>query len=299
MAIVYKEISKNKFKSWLLFAGFVLFLIAISFAIGESLGRGGGLMLLPVVGIFTIFYGIFAFYWGDKIALKTSKAKPIEKKDNERVYRIVENLCITAGLPLTKIYIIEDTALNAFATGRDPDHASIAFTTGILDKLEDKELEGVAAHELSHVGNYDIRLTTMAMILVGVVTVIADILLRVAIHGKVGNGKNAAQAKLLIIVLALMFNIFAPLIATLLHLAISRKRELLADASSVLLTRYPEGLASALEKISKDTEILEVANRGTAHLFIANPLRGKFLAGLFSTHPPIEERIATLKSMQG
>lgn len=232
-----------------------------------------------------------------------SNANQIKKKDNPVIYRIVENLCIAEGVPLPKIYIINDSAPNAFATGRDPAHAVVCFTTGILEKLNKVELEGVTAHELSHVKNYDIRLLSIVTILVGLVALMADFFMRSLWWGqrRDDNNSSSSNSQAIFLVIGLILAIISPIIATLIQLAVSRKREYLADASGALITRYPEGLASALEKISKDKEPLEVANNATAHLYIINPFKGKnisnWFSGLFNTHPPVEERIKILRSM--
>jgi heat shock protein HtpX len=227
-----------------------------------------------------------------------SSAKEIDHDSNREIYHLVENLCITAGLPLPKIYIIEDTAMNAFATGRDPQHGVICLTTGIISRLEKTELEGVIAHELSHIGNRDILLSTVVVILVGFVALMADWFRHWAFFGRRGgDSEGGGQLRLILIVLAIILSILAPIAGVLMQLAISRKREFLADADGALLTRYPEGLASALEKISGDTEPLEAANRATAHLFIANPFKGKKVSSLFQTHPAVEERIKALRGM--
>ncbi len=259
---------------------------------------------MGLTGFALILAGLMNFvsyYFSDKIVLGISGAKPIEKKDNPEVYRLVENLCIAAGLPLPKIYIIDDTATNAFATGRDPKHAAIAFTSGILQKLNKQELEGVAAHELSHVGNRDTLLMSVVSVLVGTIALLSDFFMRSMWYG--GRDDRDSKGNTLFIVLAIAAAILAPIVATLIQLAVSRRRELLADASGVLLTRYPEGLASALLKISGDKEPLEVANRGTAHLYITNPLKGQeakaWLANLFNTHPSIEVRVKALREMEG
>lgn len=266
----------------------------MGYAIGMYTGYGyGGLVIAVAV---SLVMTTFSYYSGDKVALKTSGARgPLQKNDNPYVYRLVENLAITAGLPMPKIYIIPDQAMNAFATGRDPEHASIALTTGIIQNLENEELEGVIAHELSHVKNYDIRIMTLVIVLVGVVTLLADFFLRFSLFG--GRGGNSRRENNGIIVLVgLILAVLSPLFATLIQLAISRKREFLADASGALLTRYPEGLARALEKIAKRPTIKR-ANKATAHLYIANPLATKKIAKLFSTHPPVEERVVALRRM--
>ena len=274
----------------------VIYVIAMGFGYGEVGGVG-------IVGFALIMAGIMNFvsyFWSDKIVLGISGAKPVSEKDNKELYRVVENLCIAAGLPVPKIYVINDTATNAFATGRDPKHAAICFTTGILQKLNKQELEGVAAHELSHVGNRDTLLMSVVSILVGTIALLADFFMRSMWFG--GNDRDSKNNQLFLI-LAIVAAILAPIIATLIQLSISRRREFLADASGVLLTRYPAGLASALQKISNDREPLEAANRGTAHLYIINPLKGKqvmgFMANLFNTHPSIDARIKALSEMEG
>ena len=230
--------------------------------------------------------------------LSMSGAKLVNFEDNKELYRLVENLAITAGLPTPKIYTIEDTALNAFATGRNPEHGVICFTTGILGTLNRAELEGVAAHELSHIGNRDTLVSTVVVILVGFVALLADWFRHWAWFGSGRDSDNKNQAQVILMVAAIVLSLLAPIFATLMQLAISRKREFLADASGALLTRYPEGLASALEKISGDREPLEAANRATASLYIANPFKGKNVAKFFMTHPPMEERIAALRDMK-
>ena len=249
--------------------------------------------------MFSVIMSFGSYWWSDKIVLKMSNAKELTFKNNKELYRLVENLCITAGLPVPKIYIIQDSAMNAFATGRDAEHGVICLTTGIIQRLEKTELEGVIAHELSHIGNRDILLSTVIVILVGFVTLLADWFRHWAFWGGRGSNDNKnGQLQLILMIVAIVLSILAPIAAVLMQLAISRKREYLADASGALLTRYPEGLARALEKISGDTEKLEVANRATAHLFIANPFKGKKISKLFMTHPPIGERVAKLRAME-
>ena len=243
----------------------------------------------------------FSYWYSDKIVLAMSHAKPIEKKDNPELYRLVENLCITAGLSLPKIYIIKEAQPNAFATGRNPKHAAIAVTQGLLDRLERAELEGVIAHELSHIGNRDILLQTIIVVLVGVVVIMTDFFFRLSFYGGRRNNRNNKSGAVMFLI-ALALAILAPLFAALIKLAISRKREFLADAAGALLTRYPEGLAKALEKISQDPRPLKVANNSTAHLYFASPFRGKqskgFLAKLFMTHPPVEQRTKALRGIK-
>ncbi|MCK5084214.1 MAG: M48 family metallopeptidase [Candidatus Pacebacteria bacterium] len=271
---------------------FLVFVIAIGWVFSEAMGSSA---ILWFAVIFSILMSIGSYWYSDKIVLKMSKARLVEFEDNKELYRLVENLCITAGLPLPKIYIINDTAPNAFATGRDPEHAVVAVTSGILQKLNRSELEGVIAHELSHIGNRDILLATVVVVLVGIVALLADSF-RYSLWFGGGNRDNNKGGGWIIVV-AILLSILAPFFALLIQLAISRKREFLADADAALLTRYPEGLASALKKISADPEKLEVANRATAHLYIANPFKGKKVSKMFMTHPPIEERIAALTGM--
>lgn len=246
---------------------------------------------------------LFSYYKGDKVALITSGAKEIRKQENPYIYNMIENLCITAGLPKPKVYIINDQNINAFATGRDPEHASVAVTTGAIEKLENEELEGVLAHELSHINNYDIRLMMLVIVLVGIIALISDFTMRSMWFGR-GKRKNSdgdnGQLGMILMVFGIILLILSPIIAQLIKFAVSRKREFLADASGSLLTRYPEGLARALEKIAElNIAPMQKANNATAHLYIANPFgrTKKFLNNAFSTHPPIEERIKALRSM--
>lgn len=299
----WDHVSQNIFKTYLIFAFFTVFTVGVVYVLARGLGFGevGG---LGIVGISLIVAGIMNFisyFWSDKIVLGISGAKPISEKENKDIYRLVENLCIAAGLPTPKIYVLEDTAPNAFATGRNPQHAAIVLTTGIIQKLDKQELEGVIAHELSHVGNRDTLLMTVVAVLVGMVALLSDWFLRSMWFGGRDNDREGGNA--IFVVLAIVAAILAPLVAMLIQLAISRRREFLADASGILLTRYPQGLENALLKISSDKEPLEAANRGTAHLYIVNPLKGQeavgMLAGLFNTHPPIPARIKALREMEG
>jgi heat shock protein HtpX len=244
---------------------------------------------------------ILSYWFSDKIVLGLSGAHEIKKEENPELYNIVENLSITAGLPMPRVYVMEDPALNAFATGRDPKHAVVAATRGLLQRLNKTELEGVIAHELSHIGNRDILLSTVVVVLVGFVALLSDFFLRFSFFGGHRSRDNEGKGGQLGAVLAIagiILAILSPLIATLIQLAISRKREFLADADGALLTRYPEGLASALEKISADPRPLAAANKATAHLFISNPFKGKKISSLFLTHPPAEERIQILRGME-
>lgn len=304
----WDRVSQNIFKTWLIMFLFSLFTVLVVYVLARGLGFGeiGG---LGIVGIALIAAGIMnltSYFYSDKIVLGISRAKQIQKTDNPTLFRLVENLCLAAGLPMPKVYIIDDSAPNAFATGRDPKHAAVAFTTGILQKLNKAELEGVVAHELSHVGNRDTLVMAVVSVLVGTVALLSDWFLRAMWYGGRHNDRDRSSG--IFAILAIIAAILAPIVASLIQLAVSRRREFLADASGVLLTRYPEGLASALVKISSDREPLEVANRGTAHLYIVNPLKGlpagrqgkqiiSMFAGLFNTHPPIEERVRILRSM--
>jgi len=299
---LYSLAESNIRKTWFYLITFLLFIIFLGWLISWLVQS---YVILWIAVGYSIITAIVSYWHSDKIVLAISKAKEIEKKDNPELYRLVENLCITAGLPLPKIYIIDSPQPNAFATGRDPKHSAIAVTTGLLEKLERSELEGVLAHELSHIKNRDTLLATVVVILVGIVVTLTDIFFRVAFWGGIGrrDSRNGGGAiNLVVILVALVFAALAPLCATLIKLAISRKREFLADASGALLTRYPEGLARALEKISQDTHPLKTANNSTAHLYIVSPFRGKerkgFLRKLFSTHPPVEERIKALRGMK-
>ena len=294
---LYSHVDSNQRKTWFYIIGFLIFIIGIGWLISYFMQTWTILWFAVIISILLSF---FSYWYSDKIVLGISKAKLIEKKDNPELYRLVENLCITAGLPLPKIYIINEAQPNAFATGRDPKHGVIAVTTGLLEQLDRTELEGVIAHELAHIGNKDVLLVTMVVTMVGIVVIITDFFFRIAFWG--GGDRNGGQARLIMIAIALALAILAPLLAQIMKMAISRKREFLADASGALLTRYPEGLARALEKISKDRTPLTVANDATSHLFIACPFKGKenkrWLHRLFMTHPPIEDRLMALRGMK-
>ena len=292
MPTLYTQSDRNTRNTYILMSVFLIFVIAIGWVFSEAMGSSA---ILWFAVIFSILMSVGSYWYSDKLVLKMSKAKLVEFEDNKELYRLVENLCITAGLPLPKIYIIDDTAPNAFATGRDPEHAVVAVTSGLLQKLDRSELEGVIAHELSHIGNRDILLATVVVVLVGIVVLLADFF-RYSLWFGGGNRDNNKGGGWIIIV-AIVLSILAPFFAMLIQLAISRKREFLADADAALLTRYPEGLASALRKISSDSEKLEVANRATAHLYIANPFKGKKVRKMMMTHPSIEERITALTGM--
>ena len=297
MALAYTQISKNKWESGGILLIFMLFVMAVGFLLAEVNSPGGGMVGLIIAAGISLIWTLIAYFTGDKIALAANGAKPIQKQDNPTVYNLVENLCIAAGLPVPKIYLIESSAMNAFATGRKPETASIAVTTGLLQRLEKKEVEGVIAHELSHIGNYDIRLMMLVAALAGVIMILTDIFWHWSLHSRGGGGRKSGQLQLIMMVVGLLLIIFAPLISMLMQLAISRKREFLADASGALLTRYPEGLARALEKISQDTTPFPTASHGTAHLYISNPFKKRTWSNLFSTHPPIEARVKALREM--
>jgi heat shock protein HtpX len=299
--MVYTEIAANKRKTIFLMAFMLCLIIAIGYVFSLYFSEPS---IVPIAVAFSVGMSLFSYYFSDSVVLGISGAKEIKRSDDQELYRTVENLSIAAGLPTPKIYIIEDTAPNAFATGRDPKHAVVAITTGLRQKLTKQELEGVMAHELSHIGNYDIRIATIVVVLVGIITLLADWMLRMSFHGGRKRDSNGG-ANGVIVIIAIALAILSPIAATLMQLAISRKREYLADASAVLLTRYPQGLASALQKIAADHEPLEVANKATAHMYIVNPLKDhqekrdgvSWFANLFQTHPPIQDRIKKLSEL--
>ena len=288
---MYSQIDANKRKTRILIAIFLSFVVGVGVFFNVYMGYGYSAVVIALV--ISLGMSWFSYYHGDKVALKSSRAKEIQKNDNPYVYRMVENLCITAGMPMPKVHTIDSPALNAFATGRDPEHASIALTTGIINALENEELEGVIAHELSHIKNYDIRVMTIVIVLVGTIALMSDMFFRMSFFGGSSDRENKNP---IFMVIGIALLILSPIVAELIKLAVSRKREYLADASGSLLTRYPEGLARALEKIAQSPAKLQTASKATAHLFISNPFKGKF-AGAFSTHPPIQDRIAKLRGM--
>jgi heat shock protein HtpX len=278
---------------------FVVVVVGIAWVFSYTLDNQ---MIFVWALIGSLFMNFISYWYSDSIVLSISNAKLVDTSTSEgkRIYRLLENLAITAGLPMPKLYIIQDTAMNAFAIGRDPEHSAIALTTGIIDRLEQIELEGVIAHELSHIGNRDTLIQTISVVLVGLVALLSDWFLRISFWGggKHNNNDDNSKLGLIVGIIAVVLAILAPIFVQLLHFAISRKREYLADASGALLTRYPEGLASALEKISQDTEPLEVANRATAHLFISNPFKGGGVRDWMSTHPPTSKRIEALRGIK-
>lgn len=299
MPSIYKNADSNTLRTWLLMTLFFVFIIGIGWLFSYIYDNSAILFIAVSV---SFIMSITSYWYSDRIVLSMAKAKPIEKQDNPELYRLVENLSITAGLPLPKIYIINEDHLNAFATGRDKKHAVIAVTRGLLDRLNKTELEGVLAHELSHIGNKDILLSTVVVILAGVVAMLSNLFLRASFFGGMGRQRSEKDDNLFLFLAGIIAAILAPLAATLIQMAISRKREFLADADGALLTRYPEGLADALEKISSDATPLSTANTATSHLYIESPFRGEegnnWFIKLFSTHPPVEERTKALRDMQ-
>ena len=293
---MYSSIRANQVKTFVIMSLFVVVVGLLGYVVSLALESPG--LFIPVA-VFAAVYAIIGYFASAKVATAMTGAKPIEKRQAPKLYRTVENLTIAAGMPMPKIYIIEDPAPNAFATGRNPENSIVGVTTGLLEMLDDKELEGVMAHELSHIQNYDIRVMGIVLVLVTIVAFISDMILRIGLFGGFSGGNERGNA--IAIVLALVAAIIAPLVAMLLKFAVSRRRELLADSSGALMTRYPEGLASALQKISGYNRPMQRANSSTAHLFISNPLgRGKTakkFANLFSTHPPTEQRIEQLNKM--
>ena len=290
---MYNEIAANKRKTvFLLFAFFTLAGV-LAYVFSKALANES---IFVFAVVFSFFYALWGYFASSGAALALNGAKQIEKSENPRLFRIVENLAITEGLPTPNIYIIDDKGLNAFATGRDPKHASVAVTTGLLEILTDTELEGVMAHELGHIKNYDIRVSMIAFALVGVISLLCDMFWRISFWGRDNDDSNANGILMMVAIVAV---ILAPLVALLIQLSISRKREYLADATGALTTRYPEGLASALEKIRDGGPALRRQNSSTAHFFIANPLKGKSVSTMLSTHPPINERITILRNMIG
>ncbi len=293
MTTVYNEKNKNIRLTWVYLTGFLVFVIGVGWLFAQAYGNS--LILYGAIA-FSIIMNIASYWWSDKIVLKMNKAqeiKPEQDPQAREIYRLVENLAITAGLPMPKVYLMYDSALNAFATGRDPEHAVVVLTTGIVERLEKRELEGVIAHELSHIGNRDILLGTVVVVLVGFISILADMFRHSMFFGG-GDNDNRNGASVMI---GLALSLLAPFSAMLIQLAISRKREFLADSSGALLTRYPEGLASALEKISADPQSLKTASSATAHMFISNPFKGKKFMKLLDTHPSAEIRIKTLRNM--
>ncbi|MCG9478863.1 MAG: M48 family metallopeptidase [Actinomycetia bacterium] len=304
---MYEEISKNRVKTYFIIAFFLAFVAAIGYFIGiyidyrYQVSSTYSVIIMVFALIIAVIISFASYYNSDKIVLGLTRAKPITREENPRVYYIVEGLSIAAGMPRPKIYVIDDSALNAFATGRNPEKSVIVFTRGLIENLDDQELKGVAAHELSHIKNYDILLGTIIVVLVGMITIISNILLRSFFFGgrRRSSRSSGGVLSLVLVAVGVILILLSPLIATIIRLAVSRNREYLADSSGAMLTRYPAGLASALRKISVQSKV-KTANNATAHLFISNPVGKKtagFFKNLFNTHPPVEERIKRLEQM--
>lgn len=295
MASLYTQQSRNIWKTWFLMTGFLVGVIALGWLLAQIYGNTA--ILYGAVAL-SLVMNITAYWFSDKVALASVGAKPADEAQYREMHRMLENLSITAGLPKPRLYIIDDPAPNAFAAGRNPKHSVVAVTTGLINTLDKAELEGVIAHELAHVGNRDILVMTVAVVLAGAVAMLADIFLRISVFG----GNNSDNKNPVLLIAGVVAIILAPFAAQLIQLAISRKREFLADATGALLTRYPDGLASALRKISAYRGPMKRANHATAHLFISNPFgaseAGKFIGKMFSTHPPVEERISALVGMR-
>lgn len=296
---LYDAIAANRVRTVVLIAFFVLLLAALGYVFGEISYPGGGLAVLPFAAGLASVSAFGSYFAGDRLVLAQSGARELAAGEEPQLRNIVESLAIGLGLPMPRLYVIEDSAPNAFATGRDPKHASVAVTRGLLDKLDRTEVEGVLAHELSHVGNYDIRVMLLVAVLVGTVALLADWILRSMWWGGARRGRDRDRGGGILVLIGIALAILTPIVATIIQLAVSRQREYLADASGALLTRYPPGLASALRKIAADPEPLEVANKATASLYIANPLKDRpaLFDSLFDTHPPIAERIRRLEAM--
>lgn len=309
MKNIYEVKSKNIFKSYIIILGFFIFSIITIYILTQAFGVYMGYQPgnFGYIGFAFIFSGIttlISYYFSDRIVLTISGAKPANRKEHFNFYTSVENLCISQGIPTPKLYVIPDTAPNAFATGRNYDHSVICATTGLLEKLNKTELEGVLAHEISHIKNYDMLLMSLVSVMVGMIALLGDWLMRASWFGRRKSSDNDnSQFGTIILLLGLVFAILAPIISQLIKLAISRRREFMADAGSVEITRQPQGLIDALQKLDGDREPLEAANKATAHLYIVNPLRGKvagtvgWFSNLFNTHPPMTERINALKEM--
>ncbi|HEX9817842.1 MAG TPA: M48 family metallopeptidase [Patescibacteria group bacterium] len=298
----YQLVAQNKYKALGVILGFVFFVVGSAYLMARGLGYG-----LDVVGFALIFSGLtsfFGFYYSDKIILGLSGAREAKRTEFFDFYTVTENVCHSQKIPLPKLYVIDDTAMNAFATGRDPDHSVVCATTGLLTRLNRTEIEGVVAHELSHIKNYDIRLMSLVTVLIGMIALLSDWMLRMTWWGggRRRDSREGGQLQLILFVVGLTLALLSPLIAQLIKLAISRKREFLADASGVAITKNPQGLISALTKLELDHEPLEAANKATAHLYITNPLKyakggAHWFASLFATHPPIAERLAALRKI--
>ncbi|MGV8150461.1 MAG: M48 family metallopeptidase [Candidatus Woesearchaeota archaeon] len=298
MVSAFDQAAMNKFKSYLLMFLFAAVLIGLAYIIGLVYGDGSPLIIISfmfIAFIISIVMALVSYFWGDKAALEISKARLANRKEHAHYINSVEGLAIAAQVPVPKIYVLPDQSINAFATGRDPKHASIAVTEGALKKLNRVELEGVIAHEMAHVKNYDMRLMTVTVILVGLIALLSDLFIRSMWFG--GGDNDNKNGNAVILVVGIVLAILAPIIAELIKLAISRRREYAADATGAILSRHPKGLADALKKIKKDHEETKVATKATAHLYFSSPFKKGFFSNLFSTHPPIDERIRRLEGM--
>jgi len=299
MATLYTHQDTNVRKTWILMAGFLAMVMFLGWAVSWYFNSS---FILYIAVAFALVMNVISYWYSDKIVLKMSGARLVNRGEHRELWNIVENLSITAGLPMPRVYIVEDPAPNAFATGRDAEHGVVAVTTGLLGMLERNELEGVISHELSHIGNRDILVSTIVVVLVGFITLLSDFFLRATFWGGGRRNSGDGRVQLAMMLIGIVLAILAPIVAMVIQLAISRKREFLADASGALLTRYPDGLASALEKISGFSGQMKRANHATAHLYISDPFKDKkkkvgFMHKLFLTHPPVEERVAALHSM--
>ena len=290
---MYSQIASNKRKSYLIMLIFVLLIAAIGYLFSKIYGNN--LSIFYFVAGFSLIYTLIAYHSGSRLSLSLNGAREIKKSDNPRLWNIIENLSITDGLPMPRVFIIDDPAPNAFATGKSPDKAAVCATSGLLEIMDDNELQGVFAHEMGHVKNYDIRVAMIAFALTAAISILADILIRMSFFG--GDRRSNNQNNQLFLIVGIVAAVLAPIIATLIELAVTRKREYLADATGALTTRYPEGLISALEKIKRTGGVLKHQNTATAHFFFANPLKNHSITNLFSTHPPIDDRIKRLRDM--
>ncbi len=295
---ITSHIRSNIAKTYLLMGVFTALVIVIAYVLGYALGYGTDFMVIAV--IISVVSSFTSYWWGDKMVLAMSGARPADRNRDFDLFTVTENMAIAAGIPKPKLYVIDDTAMNAFATGRDPEHAVVVATTGLISRLERRELEGVIAHELSHIKNFDTRLMAVVAVLVGSIVYLSDMFMRSMWWGGRRRNSNREGGEVMLLV-GIVLAILTPLLAMLIQLAVSRRREFLADASAAHLTRYPEGLVRALAKLSHDKEVLEAATNATAHLYITNPFKGKqfhaWFSNLFNTHPPIAERIKLLRGM--
>ncbi len=298
----YQLVSSNIWKSWFVVLGFTLFITGAAATMVYGLGYSPDVLFLALTT--SVVMSFSSYWWSDTVILGISGARPATRAEYFDFYTVTENLAHSQHLPLPKLYVIDDTAMNAFATGRDPKHAAVVVTTGLLSRLSRYELEGVIAHELSHVKNYDIRLMSIVTVLVGMIALLSDWLIRMSAFGRSSSREERSDGQLgpILFIVGIILALLSPLVAQLIQLAVSRRREFLADASGVAMTKNPEALVRALQKISSDTEPLEAANKATAHLYIANPLKNRhdtigWFSGLFATHPPVEKRIAALRAL--